>query len=389
MTLGALVAAGAYFELLKSALNKLPVADEFEIVMDRPVRSGIASVDIDVKLVHHHHDHHHHGHHHRNLSDVLEIIHKASYSPAIEQNACDVFHTLAEAEAMVHGTSIDEIHFHEVGAVDAIVDIVGTCICLDLLGIENIVASPVPTFHGFVNCAHGKLPLPAPAVAELLKGIPWRTLDIEGELVTPTGAAILKTLAKSFGTMPAMTCTSLGYGCGKKDFGIPNLLRAFIGECQESIGYSDAVTVIETNIDDMNPQLYDEVINQILEAGALDAYLTNVQMKKGRPAMQLTVLCKPLDTDKICDVVLKQTTSIGVRIHQESRICLERRTELIGTAFGPINVKISHKNTSIYNIKPEYSECLAAARASSTPVKVVLETAIAAANATLRDRKDG
>jgi len=385
MTLGALVAAGADFEQLKSALNKLPVADEFEIVMARPVRSGIASVDIDVKLVHHHHDHHSHGHHHRNLSDVLEIIRQAGYSQAIEQNANAVFRTLAEAEAMVHGTSIDEIHFHEVGAVDAIVDIVGTCICLELLGIQNITASPVPTFHGFVNCAHGKLPLPAPAVAELLKGIPWRTLDIEGELVTPTGAAILKTLAKSFGTMPAMTCTSLGYGCGKKDFGIPNLLRAFVGECQESIVFSDAVTIIETNIDDMNPQLYDEVINQLLESGALDAYLTNIQMKKGRPATQLTVLCKPLDTDNICEVVLKQTTSIGVRIHQESRICLERRTEIVETVFGPINVKISHKNGSIYNIKPEYSECLAAARTSSTPVKVVLETAIAAANIALKD----
>lgn len=388
MTLGALIAVGADFDTLKTELKKLPIGDEFALVMNRGTKSGISGVDIDVHVHHSHHDHDtegHHHHHHRNLDDCLKIINAAGFSVNVTNNATAVFRLLAEAEASVHGTTVDEIHFHEVGAVDAILDITGACICLELLGVEKIFCSPMPTFHGFVDCAHGRLPLPAPAVAELLSGVPWRSLDIEGELVTPTGAAIVKALADDFGQMPEMTYDAVGYGFGKKDFGIPNVLRAYIGEISSGQNVSDSVSVVETNIDDMNPQFYDDVIKLLLASGALDVFLTPIQMKKGRPATKLTVICRPEDSDNLSDLVLKHTTSIGVRIRSESRICLERSLESVRTQYGTISVKLSKKNGKVYNIKPEYSDCQQAAESANTPVKLVYEAATTAANAAFQD----
>lgn len=409
MTLGALVAAGADFRELERQLKKLPVADEFELIMTNRVVSGITGVDIEVivKEHQHHDDHHNHNHehsdhdhnhdshehnhsheshehhhsHNRNLADIKHIIGHAGYSARVQYQAEQIFQTLAEAEAKVHGTTVDQIHFHEVGAVDAIVDITGVAICLDLLGIEQVVVSPMPTFHGFVDCAHGRLPLPAPAVSEILTDVPWREVNVEGELVTPTGAAIVKTLASSFAGMPEMVYSSTGYGCGKNDYGIANLLRAFVGECYGICECKDSVSVLETTIDDMNPQIYDHVINKLLSEGALDAYLTNIQMKKGRPAVQLTVLAEPGSVGKLSEILLRETTSIGLRIRQESRTCLERRIEEVSTEYGSIRVKISYREAVIYNIKPEYEDCLAAAEHAKVPVKQVMEKAAAAASA--------
>ena len=233
-------------------------------------------------------------HHHRRLKDILEIISAAPLSDAVKQTAERIFRRLAEAEGRVHGCSPEEVHFHEVGAVDAIVDIVGTAICLEMLGWPKVVASPMPTFHGYAKGAHGVFPLPAPATAEILRGVPWRKLDIEGELVTPTGAAIIREIAVEFGPLPAMTVERIGYGAGKSDFGIPNVLRVMIGEEPSGLASPQSVTVIETNIDDLNPQFYETAMERLFAAGALDVFLSPIQMKKNRPGTLLSVICDPL-----------------------------------------------------------------------------------------------
>lgn len=393
MTLGALVDAGANFEALKSELSKLGL-NEFDLALDRVTTHGISASDVTVKL---HHDHsHEHGHAHgRAFSEIRKIIEESKLSESVKSRSIAIFTRLGEAEAKIHNKSIEEIHFHEVGAVDAIVDIVGACICLELLVVEKVYCSPIPTFTGTVEIAHGKFPLPAPATIEILKNVPWRELGIDGEIVTPTGAAIVATLADSFGAMPPMSIASTGYGAGKKDFGMPNVLRVIIGESEvpgapldgaqnapalRTCGTGEAVevAVVETNIDDLSPQIYDVVMERLFEAGALDVYFAPIQMKKNRPATLLSVVCEPGLVDRLSGVIFEETTSIGVRIDTRRRICLNREIVNVETEFGPISLKIARRDSEILNAQPEYEDCKAAASKNGVPVKRVRDAAIVA-----------
>lgn len=381
MTLGALVDAGADFEALKSELGKLGVKD-YELKLDKVMKHGITASDITVEVKHHHH-HLDHGHHHhgRSFSEIKKMIEDSGLSESVKNRAVAIFRKLGEAEAKIHGKSIEEIHFHEVGAVDSIVDIVGTSIGLDLLGIEKVFASAVPTFHGMVQIAHGTFPLPAPATAEILKGVPWRELGIEGEIVTPTGAAILAQLAEGFGPMPAMTTSAIGYGAGKKDFGMPNVLRLVVGEMgghdKHGHGEHKSVQVVETNIDDISPQTYEVVMDRLFAAGALDVFLTPIQMKKNRPAVLLSIICAQADISKMTDVVFEETSSIGVRISSQHRICLPRSIVKVETKYGSISLKVAMKNDRIVNAHPEYEDCKAAAAKHGVALKIVRDVAMA------------
>ncbi len=385
MTLGALIDAGADFDALKSELEKLHI-HEFELTREQVTKRGIASCDVTVHTHHHHHHADHHGHSHghshgRSFTDIKHIISESALSERVKRDSIAIFATLGEAEARIHGTTIDKIHFHEVGAVDAIVDIVGACICLELLGIDKIYCSPIPTFSGMVEIAHGKFPLPAPATMEILtsKGAPWRELGIEGEIVTPTGAAIVATLAEGFGPMPAMSINATGYGSGKHDFGIPNVLRVVVGESDADTS-SEAVDVviIETNIDDLSPQVYEVVMERLFEAGALDVYLTPVIMKKCRPGTLLSVICEATLIDAVSTVIFEETTSIGVRIDERKRICLHREIKTVETEYGSISLKIARRQNQVLNIQPEYEECKAAAKKHQVPIKRVRDAALVA-----------
>jgi len=371
MTLGALVDAGADFERLKAELGKLGVED-YELKLDRVVKRGITASDVSIHIRHHDHG--------CGFTEIKGMIEASGLSDRVKGQSVAVFKRLGEAEAKVHGKTIDEIHFHEVGAVDAIVDIVGACICLELLGIDKVYASEAPTFHGTVKIAHGTFPLPAPATAELLKGVPWRELGIEGEIVTPTGAAILAELSEGFGPMPPMTVQAIGYGAGKKDFGMPNVLRVIIGEqaAHEVNGHGEyrSVQVIETNIDDISPQIYEIVMERLFAAGALDVYMTPIQMKKSRPAVLLSVICAPSDMGKMTDVIFEETSSIGVRISSQQRACLPRDIETVETVFGPIRIKVARKDGKVVNAQPEYEDCKAAAAKHSVALKMVRDTAV-------------
>lgn len=409
MVLGALVDAGADFEALRSELEKLALrqaqgAQEFEITLDRVTKRGISAADVTVKLHHRHHhkhsDHHREGHG-RGLGQIKSIIEASGLSDRVKRDSIAIFQRLAEAEAKIHARSVDEIHFHEVGAVDAIVDIVGACVCLELLGVEKVYCSPLPTFSGTVEIEHGTFPLPAPATVEILKGAPWRELGIEGEIVTPTGAAIVATLAEGFGPMPAISVESVGYGAGKKDFGIPNVLRVLVGtssgpfdtpasplrqaqdaqQATQSLQAGKAaaeVAVIETNIDDLSPQVYEVVMERLFEAGALDVYLTPIQMKKNRPATLLSVICEPDLVCNISAIIFSETTSIGIRIDRRARVCLEREMVSVDTEFGPIGVKVARYEGNTLNAQPEYEDCRAAAAREGVAFKRVRDAAVAA-----------
>jgi pyridinium-3,5-bisthiocarboxylic acid mononucleotide nickel chelatase len=386
MTLGALVDAGADFSALQRELGGLGLSDEFEITLDRVAKRGISAADVTVKPHRNHHDHDHgHSHSHgRGFTEIKQIIEQSGLSERVRRDSIAVFTKLGEAEAKIHGKGIEEIHFHEVGAVDAIVDIVGACICLELLRIEKVYCSPMPTFTGTVEIAHGTFPLPAPATVEILKGAPWRELGIEGEIVTPTGAAIVATLAEGFGPMPAMSVESIGYGAGKKDFGMPNVLRVFVGTSADSgsgePSYNAEVAVIETNIDDLSPQVYEVVMERLFDAGALDVYLTPIQMKKNRPATLLSVICEPGLIDTLSAIIFEETTSIGIRIDTRRRMCLDREIVGVETEFGPIAVKVARYEGTVLNIQPEYEDCKAAAAKHGVAFKRVRDAAVVASH---------
>ncbi|MBU1183581.1 MAG: nickel pincer cofactor biosynthesis protein LarC [Proteobacteria bacterium] len=371
MTLGALIAAGADPERLRKGLAGLGVGG-YRIEVGRKITGHIEATDVRVVLDDHHH------HQRRRLQEILETIRKADLSERVKQTAERIFRRLADAEGRVHGSSSEEVHFHEVGGVDAIVDIVGAAICLEMLGSPKVVSSPMPTFHGYVTGSHGVFPLPAPATAEILRGVPWRKLDIEGELVTPTGAAIIRELASGFGPLPAMTIVSIGYGAGKSDFGIPNVLRVILGE--ESAGHGDesqCVTVIETNIDDLNPQFYETAMERLFAAGALDVFLTPIQMKKNRPGTLLSVICDSGRAESIAAVVLAETSTLGVRMSQCERICLDRRWEEVVTEFGVVRIKIGERDGRVITASPEYEDCKRAAAEHGVAVRHVHESAAA------------
>jgi len=367
MFLGAMLDLGVSEEWLRLELGKLPL-NGYELHISKVIKAGINAIYVDVKIVEHHH--------HRFLADINKIIDDAPLSAVVKDNSKKVFRRLAEAEAKVHSVDIDSIHFHEVGAVDAIIDIVGAAICLEYLGIERIYVSKLQTGTGFVKCSHGTMPVPAPATAELLKGIPYYTGDIAQELVTPTGAALIAALSQGNGCMPTgFISQRIGYGAGTWELVIPNVLRAMMGE----MGYDSAdeeLLVVEANIDDLNPQIYPYAIEKLMATGAIDVWLTPIVMKKGRPAVTLSVLVSAVVKDKIVSLLLAETTTIGVRCYSVDRVVADRNFVDVETAWGTVRAKVSSYQGRVCNIAPEYEDCRQLAEVTSQPLKVICQDAL-------------
>ena len=315
--------------------------------------------------------------HHRNLSDVHTIIDRAEIAPTVATMARQVFLRLAEAEGEVHGESAAEVEFHEVGAVDALVDVLGACVALDQLAVDEVVCSRLPMGEGTVSCAHGELPLPAPAVAAMLRGVPVYPAGVEGETVTPTGAALVTTFAHRFGPMPAMTVEAVGVGAGSREYpGLPNVVRAFVGWAAASSEVSETDNlVVECNVDDLDPRVLPVVIERLMASGALDAYVTPIVMKKGRPGHLITALAPTAAADGIIDVLLRETTSLGCRTFPVTKHHLQRRMETVATPWGPVEVKVALANGEVLRKVPEFEACAELARRAGVPVRDVLAAA--------------
>ncbi len=369
MILGAMLDAGLPIERLREEIAKLHLS-HYELDAEKVVKKGIGGIQAHIII-----DQDHHLHHHRHLSHIRKIIENSDLDPTVKEKSTAIFARLAEAEARVHRSSVESVHFHEVGAMDAIIDVVGGVIGLTVLGIDKVFCSPLHVGSGTIECSHGTLPAPAPATAELIKGKPVYSTGIKGELLTPTGAAILTTLSSGFGPLPAMTVSHIGYGAGTADPGIPNLLRVTIGEAREDTGdYGvEQTALIETNIDDMNPQMYDYLIGLLLSEGAMDVFLTSIQMKKNRPGTLLSVICLPDSVGKFADILMKETTTIGLRWRVENRIKAKRTIRKIDTSHGPIHIKLAQNNGRIINMTPEYDDCKRVALKKKIPLKKVMD----------------
>ena len=367
MTLGALVDGGVAIEALRAELEKLNLPG-YEITALKVMRAGISATKVHVCLNEEEQPA-------RHLADIRKIIEASKLSSSIKQKSIAIFERLAEVEAKVHGTTPDQVHFHEVGAVDAIVDIVGSVIGLEELGITTLVSSPVNVGSGTIKTAHGTLPVPAPATAELLTGVPSYGSSTPFELTTPTGAVILSMLASNFGPMPQMQVGRIAHGAGGRDLaGQPNVLRLLIGE-PTTLYNEDSSVIIETNIDDMNPQVYDYIIEKLMKQGAQDVYLTPIIMKKGRPAILLSVLADKRSSDAVLDTIFRETTSIGVRIREVGRKKLDREMKEVDTIFGKVRIKISKRGDEVLTITPEYDDCRRIAEEKQVPLKTVMEEA--------------
>jgi uncharacterized protein (TIGR00299 family) protein len=371
MILGALVDAGLELDLLQEELGKLRL-DGFRLEAKKVKRCSLTGTKVEVIIEHHQHSH-------RHLSHILEMINGSSLPAQVQEDCRSIFNHLAEAEAKVHGTSVEHVHFHEVGALDSIVDIVGAAIGLHHLKLDKIYSSPLHLGSGFVMAEHGKLPVPAPGTAELIKGVPTYSTEVEGELTTPTGAAIITTMAKQFGPMPAMRIEKVGYGAGTKEFpSLPNLLRLLLGEKEEGLE-EDTISILESNIDDMNPQFFEVLFERLFQAGALDVYLTPIFMKKSRPATKLTVLCPPEKVDDCNQIVFEETTTFGVRISQAMRKKLFREIKEIKTRYGLVRIKVGRMGDRITDLCPEYEDCKALAKSQKLSVKEIYQEAQRAA----------
>jgi pyridinium-3,5-bisthiocarboxylic acid mononucleotide nickel chelatase len=368
MTLAALVDAGVPLEELNKAVGSLGLPG-CRLRADEVKRNGFRATQIVVEYQPEHA--------HRHLHQILAMIDAGQLTQRQKDLAGRIFTRLAEAEAKVHGVSIEEVHFHEVGAADSIADIVGAAVGLDLLGIDRIVASPVPTGMGRIRIAHGEMSVPAPATAELLRGIPLAESNIEAELTTPTGAAILATLADSFGPLPAMKIQRIGYGAGQKDLAErPNILRILAGEAVESPAeQSDHVCVLETNLDDTSGELIGYCTTRLWEAGALDVFTTAIQMKKNRPGVTLTVLCRPADAAAVEDILFRETTTLGVRRWTAARTVLRRQPHSVDTPWGPIEGKVGWLRDGPPRFAPEFESCRRVAEEQRVPLREVYEAA--------------
>ena len=371
MILGALIDAGADLHKLESELSKLKISG-FTLKTEKTTRKGLSGtrffVDADDSRTE------------RRLSDIEKIMDKSDLDDKIKAKGKAIFRDLAEVEAKIHGTNPGDVHFHEIGGLDSIVDVVGSLVVMKMLGIETVYASRIPVGTGFVECDHGVLPLPAPATLELLKGIPVYASTIEKELVTPTGIAILKNVAQSFGTMPEMKIERIGYGAGSRDLKIPNLLRVWIGETEAREEYEeDEVILMETNIDNMNPEILGYILERLLEIGALDVFMTPIFMKKNRPGTLLSILITPDKLDEAISVVFAETTSMGVRFQRLERRKLPRELILVETSFGPVRVKVSNAGMEKRILSPEYEDCREIAIRKAIPLRKVYEEAQTAA----------
>jgi len=412
MFMGALLDAGLPARVLEETVAALNVGARLEI--SRVSRSGISATKVDVWIgdekdfpreqvshEHHHedgHDHsnagvspavarasrpHQHEHRHRGLKEIRQIIRNANITPAAQERALAIFQALGEAEAKIHNSDLEKIHFHEVGAVDAIVDIVCAAVGSLALGVDEWACSPLNVGGGTVECAHGKLPVPSPATVELLRGTPVYSSGVNAELVTPTGAAIVKTLCRRFVPFPAMNIATTGYGAGSREVpGQPNVVRLTVGDAAETqLAASpdipeDTVAVLEANLDDLNPQVFGYVMERLLAEGALDVFGTPVQMKKNRPGMLLTVLARTEDVSRLSKLIFGETTTLGIRMRQERRQTLVRRSVAIQTPWGEVRMKVANLNGSIANYAPEYEDCRRIADEHKVPLKQVMQEAI-------------
>jgi len=443
MFLGALVDAGVPSKTLEDTVAALGVGARLEI--SRVLRSGISATKVDVWVAgekdlpreefwakesaarpadaaqqhdrqqhhghdhphahehshspeHREHEHHEHEHSHpgessqagapaphahaRGLTEIREIIRKAAISGTAKKTAITIFESLGAAEAKIHHVPVEKIHFHEVGAVDAIVDIVCAAVGAEALAVDEIVCSPLNVGGGTVQCAHGTFPVPAPATVELLKDAPVYSSGVQAELVTPTGAAIVRTLARRFAAFPSMKIERTGFGAGSRELpGFPNVARLTVGEAASlpvANTAQETVTVLEGNLDDLNPQVFGYVMDRLLEEGALDAFGIPVQMKKNRPGTLLTVLCKPEDAGKLTQLIFTETTTLGVRQREEVRQCLARRWESVHTQWGDVRIKIASMNGTVTNYAPEYEDCRRIAAEHHVPLKTVMGAAVEA-----------
>ena len=376
MFLAALLDAGVEFDRLRAELKKIDLGT-YDFTQGRVMRKGLAGNHVDIVVPD--------TQPHRHLSHLEKLIGGAALAEAVKQRALTVFRRLGEAEARLHNQPIEKIHFHEVGAVDAVLDIVGVCLGLAILGNPELFCSPLNVGGGSVQAAHGTLPVPAPATAELLKGIPVYSSGVVSELVTPTGAALVSTLATGFGPVPAMKVERLGYGAGTKDFPThPNIARLMLGEKTGDAGTmpggtsDETVVVIEANIDDMNPQLYGHFAEKALVAGALDVTCSPLQMKKNRPGLLVSVISKPELEGALTRLLFEETTTIGVRITEARRKVLKREVVKVETAFGPVNMKVARLKGKIVNVSPEFEDCRRLADEKAVPLKEVMQAAQAA-----------
>ncbi|WP_010248302.1 nickel pincer cofactor biosynthesis protein LarC [Acetivibrio cellulolyticus] len=410
MVLGALLDLGVNAQDFRRELGKLNLSG-YDIVIERKVKNSITVTDVDVILDedsqtihskgneqghsenlnhcshnnsvgHFHNDHEHqqhcnqkhqnqhdHDHNARNLKDIEILIDASDLKNTVKDFSKKVFREIARAEAKVHNKAIEEVHFHEVGAVDSIVDIVGTAICLDLLGVDKVYSSPLHDGTGFIECRHGRLPVPVPAVMEMLTdgNIPYIAEDINTELVTPTGIGIIKCLTEDFGSMPALMVNKVGYGGGKRDTGRLNALRCILGTMAEMTDTREEIIVLETNIDDMSPEVLGFVMDKLFEQGALDVFYTPVYMKKNRPAVVLTALCKKDSEQVIVDTILKETSSLGIRKTISERYTMDREIVKVNTEFGEVGVKVSSFG-DFKKFAPEYEDCRKIAISNDIPL---------------------
>ena len=373
MIVGSLIDVGADFHAIREALASLPLKG-FDVQAEKVKKKGIAATQFLVKVDEGVQQPH------RHLRHVVEIIRSGSLPQKVSDAACETFELLAEAEAAVHATTVEKVHFHEVGAIDSIVDIVSAQFGLYLLEVDEVFASPLRVGYGTVECDHGVMPVPAPATALLLKGIPWSAGDVAMELLTPTGAALLKQVAREFRPMFPMLVHAVGYGSGSREIADrANVLRVFLGERDGVARERQQVVLIETNIDDMSPELVAPVVGQLLENGAYDAFYTSVLGKKGRIGFLITVICDPEKTEQLARVLLRYTSTFGVRIRQEERICLEREWKVAKTPWGNIRVKIGKLGEETTSRSPEFEDCRLVANRSGRPLTEVYQAAVAAA----------
>jgi TIGR00299 family protein len=409
MTIGALLDLGINQEAFLAELKKINI-DEFEVEIKPGLKKGISGTDFTVHLKddththehlhepdHQHTDHHHdHGHEHhqhdhlphglhhhvheqqpekphdhaqsRNLHDIYEIIDKSELSDFVKEMSKKIFMEVAVAEAKIHAKTIDEVHFHEVGAVDSIVDIIGAAICIEMLKVDEIQCSEINLGSGFVHCEHGIFPVPAPATLEILKGVPVYSKNAKKELTTPTGAAILKAVCSEYGVSPEFTIDKIGYGLGKRDMETPNVLRVVLGLKKKV----NELVILETNIDNMNPEIYSYLFPKLLDNKALDVFVTPILMKKNRPANMLSVLCGENEAAQLEEIIFLETSTLGIRKYRVEREELQRRFEKVETPYGLVTVKFAYRNDKLLKFAPEYEDCRRIAEEKQLPLVQVM-----------------
>jgi pyridinium-3,5-bisthiocarboxylic acid mononucleotide nickel chelatase len=368
MILGALLDTGLSYEALAEGLGELHL-EGYSITRKKVLKNGFSATQVEVKVTDPVTE--------RHLSDILSFIQTSHMQDSVKKQATSIFERLGKIEAGIHSVEVEKVHLHELGGIDTIIDVVGALLGLHLLQVEQVFCSPFPIGRGFVHGAHGLIPLPSPATAALLQGVPVRGSDIEKELVTPTGAAILTGLAVGYGSIPSMTLGQIGYGAGGRDLPVPNLLRLMLGEHETEMSLQfETLTFLETNIDDLNPQVYDYLIEQLFSQGALDVTLTPIHMKKNRPAIQVAVLCKQETTHKLMAILFAETSTLGIRKYDVERYALPRSFSVVKTQYGEVRMKMVEYAPGKQRAAPEYEDCRKLALEHGVPLMVIYKSAL-------------